>query len=78
MKFNKKNSPLFLQLTLLCGLIGTLAWAILDVLLARYNIQLNLELNRIGFDLYILALYFTLNPGTVLGAVVGGVLFFNV
>jgi len=57
-------------------LIGSLAWEVLERILARFGVQPGLSLGPIGFDLDVLAFSLVLNPGTILGAL-GGLLLFH-
>ena len=67
MKLNSKNLPVLTRLLLLCAVILTLAWELVERLLGLAGVALDLSLGPIGFDIEVLSLYVTVNPGTLLG-----------
>lgn len=76
MKLNGRTRSTFVLLLALGVLIGSLAWEVLERILARFGVQPGLSLGPIGFDLDVLAFSLVLNPGTILGAL-GGLLLFH-
>ncbi len=68
MKLGKNNLGVLARLMLLTGLIGTLAWAILERLASVMGAEVSLAVGPIGFDVMILSAYVYVNPGTLLGA----------
>jgi hypothetical protein len=76
MKLTGRTRSTFVLFLVLGVLIGSLAWEVLDRVLSRFGVDLGLSLGPIGFDLSVLAVSLVLNPGTILGAL-GGVLLFS-
>ncbi|MBT3272018.1 MAG: hypothetical protein HN368_02595 [Spirochaetales bacterium] len=77
MKLIKKNAGLFTLLFILGLISGTFAWEILERILQIAGVGLDLGVGPIGFDLDVLAVYLTVNPGSLLGAGSGIFLFFR-
>jgi hypothetical protein len=75
MKLSGRTRSTFLLFLLLGVLIGSLAWEVLDRVLARFGLDLGMSLGPVGFDLAVLAVSLVVNPGTVLGALGGALLF---
>ena len=75
MKVTNKNLGKFTAFLLLFCVAGTLAWELLEVLLNLAGIGINLSAGPIGFDIDIISLYMSANPGTLLGIAVGWLLF---
>lgn len=75
MKYTKKNRPALINLTLLGSLAGTLAWGLLQAAAELAGFGFSLEVGPVGFDLYLLAFWIRINPGTLLGAAGGYYLF---
>jgi hypothetical protein len=69
MKLNQKNFPILLRLLILCTLIGTLGWAVVERLLALVGLDIDLTAGPIGFDIEVIAVSVTVNPGTLLGII---------
>lgn len=67
MKLTAKNLPVFTRITLLCLVIGTLAWEILERILVLAGANLDLSVGPVGFDIQVLALWVMVNPGTLIG-----------
>jgi hypothetical protein len=67
MKLSKNTLSSFLVFIFLGIIIGSISWELIDRLLLVFNIDIPLSLDRIGFDLNVIALYIKPNPGTVLG-----------
>ena len=78
MKLSQRSLGTLVLLVLLGVLIGSLAWELLERLLRLLGVDFALTLQeplRL-FDLYVVALSLRANPGTVLGAL-GGILVFR-
>jgi hypothetical protein len=77
MKLSKKTLGTFVGLLLLGALIGSLAWEILERILRALGSELTLTMETPLqlFDLYVVALAVRANPGTIVGAAAGAVLF---
>ncbi|MFW6313529.1 MAG: hypothetical protein ACOC2N_06570 [Spirochaetota bacterium] len=75
MKLTTKNLPVFMRLLVLCLLIGTLAWELIERLLELTGVELDLTVGPVGFDIEVLAVSVLANPGTLLGIVPAIVLF---
>ena len=75
MKLTRSSKKTFYTLLALGAVIGTMAWELLARLLARTGQELFLSLGPVGFDVHVLALWIMVNPGTLLGLVLGYVLF---
>jgi hypothetical protein len=75
MKLNTKTRTYFVRFLLLGIIIGTLSWAIIEKLLALLGLPFDLSLGPIGLDFYLISLFFRVNPGTLLGALLGYRLF---
>lgn len=75
MKLTKKNVNPLILVVLLSTLGGSFAWFILEIIFASLGLPFSLSTGKIGFDLIILAFYFNVNPGTVLGIGAGFLIF---
>ena len=75
MKLTTKNLPVLMRLLVLCIVIGTLAWELLERLLELAGVQLDLTVGPVGFDIEVLAVSVMANPGTLLGIIPAVVLF---
>jgi len=67
MKLTAKTLSSFLLLCALCMLVGGLAWEVLERVVLRLGLELDLSFGPVGFDLGVIALHVTVNPGTFLG-----------
>ena len=69
MKFNKKNIPFLFLIMISCILIGSLFWEILERMLhyAGLNISFTMKEPIKLFDIYVIALSFRANPGSIIG-----------
>ena len=76
MKLNSRNRSTFLLIAVLGFVVGSLAWAVFERVLATAGIDLSLEIGPVGFDLAVLSAHVVVNPGSILG-VVGGILLFS-
>lgn len=74
-KLNSKNLPVLIRLLLLCMVVCTLAWELVQRLLALAGVALDLSLGPIGFDIQVISLYVQANPGTLLGIIPAIILF---
>ena len=75
MKLNSKNLPVLMRLLLICAVVATLAWELLERLLAMGGVALNLSLGPVGFDIQVISIFLQVNPGTILGVVPAVILF---
>ena len=75
MKVSNKNLSSFISFMILCAVMGTLAWQLLEVLLNLAGLNLKLTAGPVGFDIDVLAIYIKANPGSLLGAAAGWLLF---
>lgn len=75
MKLTAKTLPSLLLLCALGMLVGGLAWEVLERVALRFGLALELSVGPIGFDLSVLAMSVTVNPGTFLGLVAAALLF---
>lgn len=75
MKLSSKNIHILIRLLLLCTVIGTLAWEILERLLALADVVIDLTAGPVGFDLVVLSISVLANPGTILGVIPAIILF---
>jgi hypothetical protein len=62
-------------LCVLCMLVGGLAWEVLERVALRLGLAVDLSVGPIGFDLEVIAVHVTVNPGTFLGLVAAILLF---
>ncbi|MFW5880754.1 MAG: hypothetical protein ACOCU9_03910 [Spirochaetota bacterium] len=76
MKLTAKNLPVFMRVLLLCLVIGTLAWELVERLLELAGVALDLSVGPVGFDIEVVALSVMANPGTLI-AIVPAVLLFR-
>ncbi|MFW5742887.1 MAG: hypothetical protein ACOCY8_06625 [Spirochaetota bacterium] len=76
MKLTAKNLPMFLRILVLCLVIGTLAWELVERLLELAGVALDLSVGPVGFDIEVVALSVMANPGTLI-AIVPAVLLFR-
>ncbi len=75
MKLTTKNLPILLRLLVLCLLIGTLAWELLERLLEIAGVGIDLSVGPVGFDIEVIVLSVMANPGTFLAIIPAVVLF---
>jgi hypothetical protein len=76
MKLSRKNRGSFGLLVALCALIGSLAWEVLERLLALLGREVALSIGPLGIDLVVVSFSLLINPGTFIG-LLGGVLIFR-
>jgi hypothetical protein len=77
MKLSAKNVSTLVMLGLLGGVVGGLAWEVVERVCFKLGCALNMSVGPIGFDLSVISLYFLVNPGTFLG-LLGGVVLFRI
>jgi len=77
MKLTGRNRSTFLWLLVAGLLVGGLAWELLERILSAAGLDLRLGVGPVGFDLSVLAVSLVVNPGTLLGAL-GGILLFRI
>ena len=75
MKLTAKNLPVLTRILLLCLLIGTLAWELVERLLELAGVTLDLAVGPVGFDIEVIEVAVMANPGTLLGLVPAILLF---
>ncbi len=75
MKLTGRNRGTFLLFLGVGLLVGSLAWELLERVLAAFGSEIHLGAGPVGFDLSVLAVSLVVNPGTLLGALGGLVLF---
>jgi hypothetical protein len=73
MKLTTKTLGPFLLFLLLGLVIGSVAWEIVERLVNVAGLSLSLSIGPVGFDLRVLAVWVRLNPGSLLGAA-GGII----
>lgn len=67
MKLTAKTLSSILLLCALGMLVGGLAWEVLERVVLRLGMAIDLSVGPVGFDLGVVALHVTVNPGTFLG-----------
>lgn len=75
MKLTSRNRSTFVLFMLLGLLIGSLAWEVFERILSRFGVGLSLGVGPVGFDISVLVLSLVINPGSLLGALGGALLF---
>lgn len=75
MKLTTKTLPSLVLLCVLGMLVGGLAWEVLERVALRLGLELELSVGPVGFDLAVLAVSVTVNPGTFLGLAAAALLF---
>jgi hypothetical protein len=75
MKVTNKNLNNFIGFLFLFCIAGTLGWELIEVILNTLGLNLNLTAGPVGFDIEILSIYVSANPGTLLGLAAGYLLF---
>lgn len=75
MKVTNKNLNKFISFLVLFCIAGTLGWELLETILNMAGLNLNLTSGPVGFDIDVLSLYISANPGTLLGLAAGYFLF---
>lgn len=76
MKITKKGISGFLLLIFLTLFTGTIFWKILELILASLTgSSVSITTGPLGFDLGVVALYFRLNPGSLIGFIAGIILY---
>ena len=75
MKLNSKNLPVLIRLFLICIVVSTLAWELLERFLAMGGVTIDLSVGPIGFDIQVISIFLQVNPGTLLGIIPAVILF---
>jgi len=75
MKLTTRTLPSLALLCALCMLVGAVAWEVLERVALRLGLAVDLSLGPVGFDLDVVALKVTVNPGTFLGLAAAILLF---
>ncbi|HAK45093.1 MAG TPA: hypothetical protein DCO79_04125 [Spirochaeta sp.] len=75
MKITNKNLGKFIGFLILFAVTGTLAWELLEVILNLAGLAINLSAGPVGFDIDIISIYISANPGTLAGIALGWLLF---
>lgn len=75
MKLAAKTLPSLALLCFLGTIAGGLAWAVLERVAGLAGLAIDLSVGPVGFDLEVLSVGITVNPGTFLGLVAGILLF---
>ena len=75
MKVSNKNLDRFIGFLILCSVMGTLCWRLVEVVLNLGGIGFSLTAGPVGFDIGVMSLYLSINPGTPLGFAGGWLLF---
>jgi hypothetical protein len=75
MKLTAKTLSSLALICLLCMLAGGLAWEVLERVALRFGLDVDLSVGPVGFDLSVVALHVTVNPGTFLGLAAAILLF---
>jgi hypothetical protein len=71
-KLTSRSRSIFIQLLLLGTLIGTLFW---ELLMRLFGLESPLTTGPIGFDIAVLAVWLSVNPGSFLGLAMGYLIF---
>jgi hypothetical protein len=75
MKLTTKTLASLALLCVLCMLVGGIAWEVLERVALRLGLDVDFSVGPIGFDLGVVALHVTVNPGTFLGLAAAVLLF---
>ena len=75
MKLTGKTLSSLALICVLCMLAGGLAWEVLERVALRFGLDVDFSVGPVGFDLSVVALHVTVNPGTFLGLVAAVLLF---
>jgi len=77
MKLIKKNAGIFTLLFFLGLITGTFTWEILERIITLAGSAIDLSVGPFGIDLDVISVYIKINPGSLLGAAAGVILFFR-
>jgi hypothetical protein len=77
MKLTSKTVSMFLLMSFLGAVVGSLSWEIVERIVARWGGRLELSVGPIGFDLSVIAMQLKANPGTIAGLAAGLLLFLS-
>ena len=75
MKVTNKNLSKFIGFLVLCTVMGTLCWQLLEVLFSIAGVNFTLTAGPVGFNLDVLSIYVKINPGSPAGFAAGWLLF---
>lgn len=75
MKITNKNFGKFVGFIILFGVVGTLFWDLLEIIINSAGLKLSLTAGPVGFDIDVLSVYLKFNPGTLLGLGAGWFIF---
>jgi len=75
MKVTNKNLGKFIGFLVLCSVMATLCWELLEVLFGLAGINFSLTAGPVGFDIDVISIYIRINPGTPAGFAAGWLLF---
>ncbi|MDC7127303.1 MAG: hypothetical protein PQJ46_17200 [Spirochaetales bacterium] len=75
MKITTKNYPKFIGFLIMFFVAGTLGWELIEEIIKAAGLYLNLTAGPVGFDIEVLAIYVSANPGSLLGIALGWFLF---
>ena len=75
MKLSKRTSSHFILFIVLGLIIGSLCWELIERLVSLSGTTIDLALDPVGFDAGVLQVWLKINPGSLLGAAFGFLLF---
>ncbi len=75
MKLTAKTLSSLALLCVLGMLVGGLSWEVLERVALHFGLDVDLSIGPVGFDLSVVAMSVTVNPGTFLGLVAAVFLF---
>jgi hypothetical protein len=75
MKLSAKTVSTLLILEFLGAVVGGLAWEVVERICLRFGFELAMSVGPIGFDLSVISFHFLVNPGTIVGLLVGVLIF---
>ncbi|MEM5948179.1 hypothetical protein WKV44_06460 [Spirochaetia bacterium 38H-sp] len=78
MKLTRQTKNDFLKLFFLSATLGTLIWAMIEILLRNAGFSDIPTLPEISLDVYFIKISIRLNPGTFIGIGVGTFVFFKI
>jgi hypothetical protein len=67
MKLSARTLSSMLLLCLVGMVVGTLAWEVVERILGRVGVALDLSIGPVGFDLAVVAVQLRANPGSFIG-----------
>ncbi|MBI9108120.1 MAG: hypothetical protein JEZ04_15330 [Spirochaetales bacterium] len=75
MKITNKNLHNFIGFLVICSVLGTLCWELIEVLIRIAGVNFTLTAGPVGFDIGVLSIHIKINPGTPAGFAAGWLLF---